>query len=116
MGFGATPWKILILDPMLGWADPPIVLCMIFSHVFLDAMVFLVHGIRRDAFRSMVMDALASINIYCNIERNIIKNQTDSPSLGSRGNLCVYVFYVLCSCIVYFLCFRILMQVIFVQG
>jgi len=31
-------------------------------------------------------------------------------------NLCVYVFYVLCSCIVYFLCFRIRMQVISVRS
>ena len=54
----------------------------------------------------MVLDALACINIYCNIERNIMKNQAGSPSFwDSGGNLCVYVFYVLCSRIVYFLVF-----------
>ena len=71
----------------------------------LDAMVF----------RSMVLDASACINMYCNIERNIMKNQAGSPVLGSRGNVCAYVFYVLRSCIVYFLCLIIRMQVIFVQ-
>ena len=81
MGFGAAPQKILVLDPMLGWADPPMVLCMIFTHVFgcdglwsmvLDAMVF----------RSMVLDASACINMYCNIERNIMKNQDANPGFG----------------------------------
>jgi len=47
MGSGAGPWKILVLDPMLGWVDPPMVLCMIFAHVF-----------GRDDFRSMVLDAM----------------------------------------------------------
>ena len=73
--------KILVLDSMLGWADPPMVLCMIFALFFgrdgfrsmvLDAMVF----------RSMVLDASASINMYCNIERNIMKNQGGTPSFG----------------------------------
>ena len=39
---------------------------------------FLVHGIGRDGFRSMVFDASACINMYCNIERNIMKNQAGS--------------------------------------
>ena len=101
---------------MLGWADPPMVLCMIFTHGFgcngfrsmvLDAMVF----------RSMILDASACINMYCNIERNIMKNQAGSPGFWDPGeNLYVYVFYVLCSRIVYFLCFRIHMQVISVWG
>jgi len=60
-------------------------------------------------FRSMVLDASACINMYCNIERNIMKNQVGSPG-------CAYVFYGLCSRIVYFLCLRIRMQVISVQG
>ena len=47
MGFAAAPRKILVLDPMLGWADPPMVLCMIFTHVF-----------GRDAFQSMVLDTM----------------------------------------------------------
>jgi len=64
----------------------------------------------------MVLDASTCINMYCNIERNIMKNQAGSPGLGSRGKLCAYVFYVLCSRIVYFLCLRICMQVISIQG
>ena len=91
------------------------ILCMIFRHgfgldgfrsMFLDTMVF----------QSMVMDALASINMYCNIERNIMENQAGSPGFGIQGKIYVYVFYVLCSRIVYFLCFRIRMQVISVWG
>ena len=64
---------------MLGWADPPMVLCMNFAHVFWTGW-FLVHGIGRDGFsvygigrdgfRSMVLDALTCINMYYNIERN----------------------------------------------
>src|SRR5271168_1447639 len=97
MGSGAAPQKILVLDPMLGWAAPPMVLCMIFAMVFwsmvLDVMVF----------RSMVLDASACINMYCNIERNIMKNQAGSPSFGIQGKISVHMcFYVLCSRIVYF--------------
>jgi len=47
------------------------VLCMIFAHVF-----------RCDGFRSMVLDALACINIYSNIERNIMKNQVGISGFG----------------------------------
>ena len=65
----------------------------------------------------MVVDASACINMYCNIERKIMKNQANSLGFGTQWeNLCVYVFYVLFSRIVYFLCFRIRMQVISVQG
>ena len=71
MGSRAAPQKILVLEPMLGWADPPMVLCMIFAHVF-----------GRDGFQSMVLDALACIHMYYNIERNIMKNQVGIPGLG----------------------------------
>ena len=84
MGFGAAPWKILVLDPMLGWADPPMVLCMIFRTCFLDAMVF----------RSMVLDASACINMYCNIERNIMKNQAGSPGFGIQGKISVHMCFM----------------------
>jgi len=67
---------------------------------------FSVHGIECDGFRSMVLDASTCINIYYNIERNIMKNQAGSPGFGIQWeNLCVYVFYVLCSRIVYFFVF-----------
>ena len=71
MGSGAVPQKILVLDPMLDWAYPPMVLCMIFAHSF-----------GHNGFRSMVLDASACINMYCNIERNIMKNQAGSPGFG----------------------------------
>ena len=77
---------------------------------------FLVHGIGRAGFQSMVLDASTCINMYYNIERNIMKNQAGSPSFQIQGKISVYVFYVLCSCIVYFMRFRICMQVIFVRG
>ena len=43
---------------------------------------FFVHGIGHDGFWSMVMDASACINMYFNIERNIMKNQAGSPGFG----------------------------------
>ena len=54
------------------------VLCMTFTHVFWMQW-FLFHGFRRESFRSMVLDALICINMYCNIEMNIMKNQAGSP-------------------------------------
>ena len=56
-------------------------------------MIF-AHGFGCDGFQSMVLDSSACINMYCNIERNIMKNQAGSPSLGSRGKS-LYIF-VLC--------------------
>ena len=85
--------KILVLDPMLGWADPPMVLCMIFAHDFWMRW-FSVHGIGRDGFRSMVLDASACINMYCNIERNIMKNQASSPSFGIQGKISVHMCFM----------------------
>ena len=52
MGSGAAPHKILFLDPILGWADLPMVLCMIFAH-----------GFGHDGFRSMILDASTCINM-----------------------------------------------------
>ena len=64
---------------------------------------FLVHGIGHDGFWSMVLEASACINMYYNIERNIMENKAGNPGFDPGENLCVYVFYVLCSRIVYFL-------------
>jgi len=47
VGSGVAPRKILVLDPMLGWADLPMVLYIIFAH-----------GFGRDGFQSMVLDAM----------------------------------------------------------
>ena len=48
----------------------------------------------RDGFRSMVLDALACINMYCNIERNIMKNQADSPGFGIQWEISVYMCFI----------------------
>jgi len=56
------------------------VLCMLFAHVF-----------GRNGFWSMVLDALACINMYYSIERNIMKNQGGSPSFGIQEKIYVYM-------------------------
>ena len=38
----------------------------------------------------MVLDASACINMYCNIERNIMKNQAGSPGFGIHGKISVH--------------------------
>jgi len=59
---------------------------------------FFVHGIGRDGFWPMVLDALTCINMYCNIERNIMKNQAGSPDFGIQGkSLCICVLCVMLS-------------------
>jgi len=51
-----------------------------------------------DGFWSMLFHAAACINMYCNIERNIMKNQSGSPVFGSRGkSLCICVLCVILS-------------------
>ena len=63
----------------------------------LDAMVF----------RSMVLDASACINMYCNIERNIMKNQVGSPGFGIQGKISMYMCYALALfifCVLEFVC------------
>ena len=59
------------------------VLCMIFSH-----------GFGRDGFRSMVLDASTCINMYYNIERNIMKNQVGSPGFGIQGKISMYMCFM----------------------
>ena len=57
-----------------------------------------------DGFRSMVLDASACINIYCNIERSIKKNQAGSPSFGIQGKIFVYIYFLFYALtIIYFL-------------
>ena len=103
MGSKAAPDKILILDPMLGWIDPHMVFCMIFAHVFWTRW-FSVHGIGRDGFRSMVLDASTCINMYCNIERNIMKNQAGSPNFGIYGKISVYMCFMSYALALFILC------------
>ena len=116
MGFGAARWKILVLDPILGWADLPMVLFMIFRTWFWKRW-FSIHGFGRDGFRSMVLDASACINMYCNIEMNIMKNQVGSPGFGIHGKISVYMCFMCYSLALFIFCvLRICMQVISIQG
>ena len=94
MGSRAAPQKILVLDPTLGCADPPMVLCMIFAHVFFGRDVFWSMVLHAMVFRSMVLDALACINMYCNIERNIMRNQAGSPGFGIQWEISVYTCFM----------------------
>lgn len=103
MGSEEMPLKILVLDPMLGWADPPMVLRMIFTHIFWTQW-FSVHGFGHDGFRSMVLDASACINMYCNIERNIMKNQAGSPGFGILGKIFVYMCFMCYALALFILC------------
>jgi len=43
------------------------------------------------------MDALACIYVYCNIERNKMKNQSGSPGFGIQGKIFVYICFMCCS-------------------
>ena len=65
----------------------------------------------------MVLDSLACINMYCNIERNIMKNQAGSPGFWIQGKISVYMCFMCYALTLFiFLCFRIRMQVIYVWG
>jgi len=63
------------------------------------------------------MDSSTCIYMYYNIERNMTKNQSSSPSFGIRRKISMYIcfmFYALA--IVYFRFLRICLQVISVQA
>ena len=55
---------------------------------------FSVHSFGRDGFRSMVLDASACINMYCNIERNIMKNQAGSLGFEIQWEISVYMCFM----------------------
>ena len=63
---------------------------------------FSVHGIGRDGFQSMVLDASACINLYYNIERNIMKNQNGSHSFGIQWKISVYMCFM-CYALTFFI-------------
>jgi len=42
----------------------------------------------------MVLDASTCINMYCNIERNIMKNQASSPGFGIQGKISMYMCFM----------------------
>jgi len=57
-----------------------------------------------DGFRSMVLDALACINIYYNIERNIMKNQEGSPGFGIQRKISLYICFMCYALAFFILC------------
>ncbi len=81
MGFGVAPQKILFFGTYIRLGLPAYGFVHDFQTWF-SPRWFLIHGFEHDGFRSMVLDASACINMYCNIERNIMKNQGVTPSFG----------------------------------
>ena len=63
-------------------------------HTWFWTRWFSIHGFGHDGFRSMVLDASACINMYCNIERNIMKNQAGSPGFGIQWKFSVYMCFM----------------------
>ncbi len=54
--------------------------------------------------RSMVLDASACINMYCNIETNISKNQSGSPGFGIQLKISVYMCFMFYALVLFILC------------
>ena len=79
------------------------VLYMIFTHAFWT-QCFSVHGIGCDGFWSMVLDASTCINMYYNIERNIIKNQANSPGFGIQGKISMYMCFMCYALTLFIFC------------
>ena len=68
------------------------------------------HGFERDGFRSMVLDGSTCINMYCNIERNIMRNQAGGPGFGIQGKISMYICFMCYAltlfifCVLQFIC------------
>ena len=61
------------------------------------------------------MNASTSIYMYCNNERNIMKNKFNSPDFWIKGKIIVYIFFVFyVLTIVYFQFSRTRLQIIIV--
>ena len=67
---------------------------MVFWSMVLDVMVF----------QSMVLDASACINMYCNVERNIMKNQSGSPSFRIQGKISMYMCFMCYALALFIFC------------
>jgi len=52
----------------------------------------------------MVLDASTCINMYCNIERNIMKSQAGSPGFGIQGKIFVHMCFM-CYALTLFILF-----------
>jgi len=57
-----------------------------------------------DGFRSMVLDASTCINIYCNIERKIMKNQAGILGFGIQGKIFVSMCFMCSSLALFIFC------------
>jgi len=65
---------------------------------------FLVHGFGCNGFQSMVLNSSACINMYYNIERNIMKIQAGSPSFGIQGKISMYMYFMCYALALFILC------------
>jgi len=52
----------------------------------------------------MVLDALECINMYCNIERKIMKNQAGSPDFWIQGKIFVYMCFLCYALALFIFC------------
>jgi len=60
-------------------------------------------GLGQEFWVEVVLDASACINMYCNIERNIMKNQAVSPGFGIQGkSLCIWLLCIMLSYCLFF--------------
>ena len=97
MGSGVAPQEILFFGPYIRLGGPTYGFVHDFRTWFWTGW-FSIHGFGCNGFWSMVLDASTCINMCCNIERNIMKNQASSPSFGSKGkSLCICVLCVMLS-------------------
>jgi len=69
------------------------VLCMVFAH-----------GFGCNGFWSMVLDSSTCINMYCNIERKIMKDQDGSPGFGIQGKISMYICFMCYALALFILC------------
>lgn len=51
------------------------------------------------------MDASACIYMHCNIERNIMKNESGSPNFGIQVKISVYIFLCVMILPLFIFCF-----------
>jgi len=52
----------------------------------------------------MVLDALACINMSCNIERNIMKNQDGSVGFAIQGKISIYMCFMCYALALFIFC------------
>jgi len=67
-------------------------------------LIVFAHDFGHDGFRSMVLDALTCIYMYCNIERNIMNNQSSSLSFGIQWKISVYMCFMCYALALFIFC------------